>query len=592
MKKRNQIKTEYKWDLTKLYKSDEELLHDIDFLKNKVGAVSKFKGQLGNKEKFVDFHKLNKEITLISEKVGQYVGLKHCEDLSIQKYVEIHSILNSLSTAAAVAGAFVEPELASLSDEYLLSLSNDNRLKNNAFAIREIIRNKPHTLTEVEENVIAMVGDFAGGYSDVFDNIDNVDIKFNSAKDSKGKEHKVNNSNYVLLLEKKDRTLRENAFKSLYKSFMDFGHTISTNLINSVRVDNFYSKTYKFDSSLNKSLFVNNLEFQVYDNLILNVHNNLPLLHKYFKILKKTLNVEKLNYWDIYLPLSSYNKKYNFDKIMEVIYTAMQPLGSEYVEILKRSVAERWIDVYPTVNKMSGAFCSSIYSVSPYVLLNHVGNIESLFTTAHELGHALHSFYSTKTQPIETYNYTIFLAEIASITNEILLLKYLYNLAKTKSEKLYYLDKYLKMFKSTIFRQTMFSEFEDYAHKLIENDKPISLNVLKKYYGDLNKKYHGKALTHCKEIEFECFRIPHFYRSYYVYKYATGMVCAIYIANKILANDKNMIKNYKTFLKSGGSDYPGNILLKCGIDLRKDDAYDVAFAEMKWALDEIEKIIK
>jgi len=592
MKKRSQIAEKYKWDLTKIFKCDEDAYKAIEYLKEKLPLISTFKGKLKDKEKYIELYNLDNELSIEFEKVGEYGFLKHSENLEDQKVVEFNSIVSNLGMEFSLATAFIEPEMATFSDEYIKELMEDPRLKNDRLALKELIRTRPHILSELEETILSKTGRFAGEFSEIFDNIDSIDLKFEKIKDKNGKEKELNSSNFILYLENKDRVLRENAFKGVYKGYIGLSNTIATNYIASVKSDYFYADMYKHKSTLEAKLFGGNIDSKIYYNLIDNVNNNVKLLHKYFALKKKLLNVKSLEYWDTYVSVANTNKKYTFEQGMEVLYNGLKPLGQEYIDLLKRSVSERWMDVYPNFGKATGAFCSHIYTATPFVLLNTVDNVDSVFTTAHELGHAMHSYYSTTNQPYELSNYPIILAEIASITNEILLIKYFYNNAKTKQEKIYFIEKYLKMFKSTLFRQTMFSEFEDYAHKLVEENKPISKDILRNYYGELNKRYHGKALKHSSYIEYEWLRIPHFYNSYYVYKYSTSMVCSIYNASKILSGDKTQLNNYFEFLKSGGSDYATNILEKCGFNLKENDIYNVAFNEMKWALKELENLVK
>jgi len=590
MKERNQIEEKYTWDLSQIFKTDEEVYSTLEQIKPKLNDIKKFKGNLNTADNILKLFELEKEIGLIFEKIQTYAFLKHSENLEETKYVEMINFIDSISNEFSVESAFIEPELAKLSNKFLEELINDQRFNNHKLSIKEIIRNKPHTLSETEERLVSQVGKFSEDFSEIFDMFDAVDIKFEDVINCKNEKMPLTTSSYSLYLENKDRVLRDSSFKNFYKSFINMANTIATNYIANVKKDTVFSKIYKFDSTLDNSLFGGNIDEKVYNNLIKNVKDKTPLLHKYFSLKKDFLKLPSFEYYDMYVPLSDFEKSYKFEDSIKTIKLALEPMGKDYVSLIDKAFSERWIDVYPTKGKDTGAFEIGLYSVHPYVMLNDVGSLNSVFTLIHELGHAFHSYYSDKYQPYELAGYSIFLAEIASTTNEVFLIKYLYNKATTKDEKLYYLDKYLNMFKSTIFRQTMFSEFEDYAHKLIENNQPISKEKLTTYYGELNKKYHGSAITHCEQIEYEWLRIPHFYRSYYVYKYSTGLVSALNIAIKILNKEENALENYIKFLSSGGSDYPTNILKKTGIDLTTNEPYKVAFGEMEWALKELEKL--
>lgn len=591
MKSRKDIAAHYKWDLTHIFKTDQEFEDELTKIKSEINKLAKFKGKLNDKKELLKYFNLSNQLSKKMEMLGGYVYLKHSEDLSNGKYTKMLNDVSNVENTASVLLAFVEPELASMPEEYLSALLNDKAFKDYHLSLQDFLRNKKHVLTESEEVIMSKVGNFSDDFSEVFDNIDALDVKFNDIKVG-NKSYKLDNSNYRLFLESKNRELRKQAFINLHQGYMSLANTIATNYIGSVKSDVCFSDVYKFDSTLNMSLNGNNIDKQVYYNLIKNVEKHLPILHEYYRLKKKILKLNTMEYYDTYVSLSNYDKKYSYSQGQEILLNALQPLGQDYIELLKKSFTGGWIDVYPNKGKATGAYCLGIYNVHPYVMLNTVNNLDSVFTLAHELGHAMHSYYSSTSLPYCLSHYPIFLAEIASTTNEVLLLKYLYNNASTKSEKLYYLDKYLSMFKSTLFRQTMFSEFEDFAHKQIENKISLNKDVLCDFYASLNKKYHGKSVKHCKEISYEWLRIPHFYNSYYVYKYATGITSAIVLASNILNNKENALEKYKEFLCSGGKDYPTQILKKAGVDLTKDDAYNIAFAEMKWAITELKKLIK
>ncbi len=590
MKKRNAIKNEFKWDLTQIYSSDEEFVKTLNGIPKQIEKLANYKGKLNNKKDLLKYLEQSEQVSVVMEALGGYAYLKHSEDLEVAKYTKYLNDVSNIENKASVALAFVEPELASLPEEYIKEIINDKKFEKFKLQFEDLLRNKKHILNENEEVILSKVGKFAGDFSDVFDNIDALDVKFKDVVD-KNKNIKLSNSNYRLLLENKNKNIRKQAFENLHHGYMDLANTIATNYIASVKGDVFYSDVYKFDSTLNMSLNANNIDEKVYYNLIENVEANLKYLHEYYKLKKQLLKLDTMEYCDTYVSLANLDIKYTFEEGKQILLNALAPLGEDYINLLNKSYSEGWMDVYPNLGKATGAYCLNVYSTHPYVMLNTVNNLDSVFTMAHELGHAMHSYYSSTTLPYCQSHYPIFLAEIASTTNEVLLLKYFYANATTKQQKIYFLDKYLSMFKSTLFRQTMFSEFEDYAHKQVEQDVSLTKDALVEYYANLNKKYHGKAVKPCKEIGYEWLRIPHFYNSYYVYKYATGITSAIVLASNILNGVPNALSKYKEFLASGGKDYPTNILKKAGVDLTTSQPFDIAFAEMKWALKELKKLI-
>lgn len=590
MKARKDIKNEFKWDLTHIFKTDEDFEKELKDIQKDIAKLEGFKGKLGDKKNLLKYFELSEKTSSTLEMLGGYAYLKHSEDLANGKYTNYLNDVSNVENVASVKLSFVEPELVALPEEYLKQLLDDKKFKVHHLAIADLIRNRKHVLNESEEIIMSKAGNFAGDFSEVFDNIDALDVKFNDIKD-KNKTIKLNNSNYRLFMESKNREIRKQAFKNLHGGYMALANTIATNYIASVKSDDFYSNVYRYDSTLNMSLNGNNIPEKLYYNLIDNVENNVKYLHEYYKIKKKMLGLKTMEYYDTYVSLAKFDKKYTYEEGKAILLDALKPLGEDYISLLKESFNGGWIDVYPNKGKATGAYCLGIYNTHPYVMLNTVDNLDSVFTLAHELGHAMHSYYSNKNLPYTQSHYPIFLAEIASTTNEVLLLKYFYKNATTKQEKLYFLDKYLSMFKSTLFRQTMFSEFEDFAHKNIENKISLNKDTLTAYYGELNKKYHGSAVKHCKEIEYEWLRIPHFYNSYYVFKYATGITSAIVLASNILSGKEGALEKYKEFLSSGGKDYPTEILKKAGVDLTENTAYEVAFGEMKWALDELKKLM-
>lgn len=592
MKKRNQIEEKYKWRLEDIYSSDEELLADIEKLRAYPEIVARYKGKLKKVNKCLEFFKLSVEISKLCEKIGVYIGLRLSEDLSCTKYLELEGVVSNIEKNISCASAFEESELMSCGEKYLKKLMKDERFKNYRLTLDNFLRNKDHILSEKEEEILSKASRSLGGYSDVFDNLDNLDLKFKDALDSKGKKHEVNQHNYSELLESTDRTLRKNALLSYTEGYHSVSNTIGSNYISSLEGDWFLADVYKFGSTLESSLFGGNIPSAVYEKLLKCVGDSVKLVHKFYKLKKKALGYKDFYFYDRLVPITKSKDKYDYARSCEIVLKAMAVLGEDYVSHLKMAMDNRWIDVYPCEKKESGGFCCSMFEPHPYVLLNTVADSRSIYTLAHELGHAMHGCLSAENQPYELYDHTIFLAEIASTVNEVLLFKYLYNNSKSKNEKLAHLEKYISNIIATIYVQTLYSEFEYYGHTLVENGEPISKDLLNAKYKELTQKYYGKGVKLLPtDIGEGWMRVPHFYRSYYVYKYATGMTSAINFARRIYAGEEGMVDRYLEFLKSGSKDYSINILKDAGVDLTQDEAYSVMQDELKWALNEFEKLI-
>lgn len=592
MKKRSQIADKYKWNLQDIYQSDDELLQDIELMKTYPEKLSKYKGKLKKVNMCLEFFKLGTEVSMLGEKIGVYLGLRLAEDLENTKYLELESVVSHIGRLISVASAFEESELLNCGVKYIEKLIKDDRFKDYRIELIDFIRAKDHVLPEEQEILINKASKALGGYSDVFDNIDTLDIKFEDALDSKGKKHEVNDHNYAELLESTDRVLRANAMDSFNKGYHSLCNTIATNYINSVEGDWFVADAYKHKSTLEMAMFGENLPKEIYTNLLDNVNNNLKPVHKYYALKKQALGYKDFYFYDRLVSITKFKGSMNYEDSIETVIDALRIMGDEYVEGLKLARDNRWIDVYPCEKKQGGGFCCSMYTPHPYILLNTVDDSRAVYTLAHELGHAMHGYLSAKNQPYQTYDHTIFLAEIASTVNEVLLFKYLYNKASNKAEKLAHLEKYISNIIATIYTQSLYSEFEYFAHGLVERGEPVSKEILNNKYKELTRKYYGSGVKFSKsDIGEGWMRIPHFYRAYYVYKYATGMTAAINFASKIYSGDLEAKQKYLKYLKSGTEDYSINILKNAGVDLLTEEPYKVMNEELKWAVNEMENLI-
>ena len=588
---RSEVDVKYTWDLSKFYKSDELWYKDYNKFKKYLGVFKKYQGKLNNVDNLVEMLKVSKECDLLVTRLYMYASNNLNTELSNKTYNEMVGQLTNTLTQIEKEQSFVDPELLSYSEDYLQSLLKEPRLKTYRFMIKNLIRDKKHVLSEQEEKLLSGVAGFAGDCGDVFDSLTDVDFKFEDVVDKDGVKHELTSANYSLHLKSEDRVLRESAYKNFYGKFKDFNNTIFTNYLLNLKSDYFFSTARKYKDTFEAALYGGNISRRLYDKLLQKVHETLPVLEKYYTLRKTALGYDNLTFYDIGVSMvKDIDKKYTYEESQAIVLEALKPLGEYYNKLLNQAYDERWIDVYPTKDKISGGYQTDGYGYTPIILLNFVGVIDDVYTLAHELGHAMHTHFAQKHQPYETYNYSIFLAEIASTFNEVLLTKYFLKNAKTDDEKLYYLDKYVKLVISTVFSQMQYSEFEQYAHNLVAKNLPISKEKLNEKYAELNAMY-AKGVTQDEFKSYHWSIVPHFYRSFYVYKYATGLISAITLANKVLNGTKEDLDRYFKMLSSGGSDYSTNILKAAGVDLTKDEPYDIAFGELKDAIEQMEKIV-
>lgn len=571
MKKRSEIEEKFKWDLSSYCKDDKSFLQQYNYLKDHLKDLVAFKGKLSDENELIKCLKLEEDLSTKLSVLYVYSVLRIREDALNSHNKENLTLVENLANNYSTETSFIDVEVKKYKTIDLKRLEKTTPYKN---YFKGIIKGRKLILSEKEEKIISKTSDIAGGYSDIFDMFNDGDLKFNDVEDSLGKKHKLNHSNYIELMESKDRTLRKNTLKEMNGAYGRFNNFLSSNYISNIKKDVFYARLRKFNSTLDYEIFLEDVSRKVYDNLIKSVRENLPVLHDYYEIKRKYLKLNKFAIYDQFAKNVSIQKKYTFEEAIEIIKNAVSPLGKEYQKLIDRAVSERWIDVYPNENKDSGAFSWGAYSKNPVVLTNFVGDTNSVFTLAHELGHAMHTYFSNSTQNPDSAGYTIYVAEVASNVNEMLLLKYFVENAKEKEDIVYYYDYFLNELKGSVFRQIMFAEFEQFAHVQFENNKPISSKVLNDYYYELNKTYFGKNIELIDEIKYEWSRIPHFYNSFYVYKYAIGLICAIYIVYDILPKNP---ERYINFLKAGSTKKPIDLLKDAGVDLTKQKVITNAF---------------
>lgn len=591
IKKRSEISEQFKWNMEDVYANEELWRTDIEKVKNLLPDLSKRQGKiLSSSENFKNTIELINTIELLVEKIYFYANQKYYEDLGNSKYQAFSNEASDLLTEFYAVSSFVEPELLSVDEDKIMSYINETDMGDYRQYFRDLFRQKNHILSAELEEILAQTQTFSGGAVDIFSVFNNADLKFSTIKDENGREAQLTHSTFILYLESKNRSVRENAFKSLYKSYNDFRNTLAATYINSLKKDSFYANVRKYSSSRQMYLEGNAIPESVYDRLIETVNNNIGLLHRYISVRKKVMKLEELHLYDVYVPMAdTFNKNISYEEAEEIVTEGLRPMGDEYINLLKKGFDNRWIDVYENEGKKSGAYSWSVYGTHPYVLLNYQPNLNSVFTIAHEMGHALHSYYSNNNQIYSNAGYKIFVAEVASTCNEVLLINHLIKNADSKKEKAYLINHFLEQFRTTLFRQTMFAEFENIVHSMVDNGEPVNCEILCKKYYDLNKKYFGDDIVIDKEIEMEWARIPHFYTAFYVYQYATGFSAAVALAKKILDEGDSAVEDYKKFLKAGCSDYPIEILKWAGVDLSSSEPIELAMKTFEELLNEFEE---
>lgn len=577
MKNRSEIEEKYKWNLSSYFKSQEEWQVLFSKMNSKIHEIGKYENKLNDSKNIFDCLELESDLSKNLELLYVYASLLVKQEQSNSQNHERLNLISALLTEFSSISSFVDVEISNLDTEVLINMMNDESHKNFKTYFYDIIRFKPYTLTKKEEKLLSMMSDFSGGFSENFDMFDDADLVFDDVQDSKNQKHTLNHASYSLIMENEDRLLRKNAMIAFNGAYGKFNNLLSSNYISNIRKNTFFCKARGFSSCLESSIFSEDASKKVYDMLITSVNKNLDILHDYLNLKREYLGYDKIALYDLYMPVKPPKTKINYEEAIEIIKNAVSVLGEDYKQLIDKAKNERWIDVMPNKDKDSGAFSWGAYLAKPVVLLNYVQNTNSVFTLAHELGHCMHSFYSNIHQSYENAGYTIFVAEVASTVNESLLLQYFLKNAKSKEEKIYYLDYFLSNVRATIYRQTMFSEFEQFAHSTYERNEPLSKEVLNDCYYKLNQKYFSKDIELIDEIKYEWSRIPHFYTSFYVYKYATGLISALAISNNLLKRGEEYAEKYKLFLSSGSTLPPLELLKIAEVNLEEYETFENAF---------------
>lgn len=584
--KRSEVEERLKWDTSSIYTDDEGFYKDIEEVKNLVARLKEFKGKLtSDLETFKEYLKLNEEFERKMEKAYVYSSLRNDEDTTVSKYQEMSQVAENTYVYAASELSFISPEILSTDEKVINSYLEDEEISYLKHYFEDMFRAKDHVLDEKSESILAAFGKLKNNPQNTYMIFNNADLSFPSVQKD-GEEIKITNANFVTLQEDSNRDFRREVYEKYYETYRQYSNTLASTIDGEFTAHNVEAKLRGYKSARQMSLSANNIPEEIYDNLLEVIHDNADIHRDYTTLRKEYLGVDDLGFHDIYVPLvEDYDRQIEFDEAKEIVLEAIKPLGEEYVKVAREGFEKRWFDVMPNEGKRSGAYSSGSYDTQPFILLNHTNSINDLFTIVHELGHSMHSYYTRREQPYYYGSYSIFLAEIASTTNELLLLDYMLKNSQSEAETKYLLNYFVNQFKSTVFRQTMFADFEHKVNKLVEKAEPIPAERLHAIYKELNEDLFGKDIEVDDYIAAEWARIPHFYMFYYVFQYATGFMSAVALSQKILHGTDADREAYLGFLKAGESEYPIEVLKKAGVDMTNktamESAMDVARKAMK-----------
>lgn len=590
---RSKIDDKFKWQLDKMYSSKENIEKDIKIVKEYINEVKKYKGKLSdNRESFLNALSVYENANRLVQNLYVYTHMKQHEDTRINSYQGDASRTEMLSSELSMATSYIVPEIIAMDEKVLDGYLEDEKASFYKKFIDEILRDKPHTLSEREEELLAATSELTSVPENVYDMLAYADMEFPEIEDENGEKVRISHSNYSLYIKSKDKRVRKDAFEAEFNTYGTYKNTFASTLYGAIKSEIFYAKVRNHNSAIEASLFEDDINVEVYENLIASMDESLPVLNKYIELKKKFLELDEIHMYDLYVPLTDkYDIKIPYEEAQDIILKALAPLGEDYLNVIKKAFSEGWIDVYENEGKKGGAYSWGSYDSHPYILMSYKDDLNSLFTLIHELGHSVHSYYSKSTQPYIYSSYRIFVAEVASTLNELLLINYLLEKSDSKEEKIYLLNYYLEQFRTTVYRQTMFAEFEKVTHAKIEDEEPLTAEEFTNIYFELNEKYYGKSAVVDELIGLEWARIPHFYSNFYVYKYATGFSAASALSKQILTGEESAKERYLNFLKSGGSDYPLNQLRGAGVDMEKKESIEEAINVFKKLVDDLEKLL-
>lgn len=596
IKDRSMIETKDKWDLSLIYKTQKDFENELEITKNLILEYrKKYENHtMDNANIFYNSIIDSLEISRKLDKLYVYASMKSDEDVSNNDNQELKNKVINLYDLATANMFFVDTEL--LKEDYAKIekfYQDEPKLLEHEVNIKDTFRYKKHTLSDIEEKLLSNISKAFGNDEQTYGYLTDSDMTFGTIKNEDNKEVELTDTNYSIYIKSKDRRVRKEAFDALYNHYKQFKNTITSTFDGNIKQSVSIAKLRKYNSAFEASLFKDEISIDVYNTLVNTIHENLNIFHKYYDLKKKVLNLDEFHLYDVYVEMvKDYDKKYSFDEAKQIVINALSVLGNDYIETFKKAFDEKWIDIYPNKNKRGGAYSGGSYDTKPYILLNYQGTLNDVSTLAHEGGHSMHSYYTRTNQPIQYGDYPIFVAEVASTVNEILLAKYMLKNSTSKEEKLVILNQLLELFKGTIYRQVMFSEFEKYAYDLVENDDVITSDKLCDKYYQLNKLYFGDNVVVDDLIRYEWEKVPHFYYNFYVYKYATGISAACKIVDGILNNEKDALDNYLNMLKSGSRQNPLDTLKIAGVDMTDKEVYESAIKMFDETIEEFKTLIE
>lgn len=590
----SQVEEKYTWDLSTIYHSDEDWESDFEQVSKEVEAAKSFAGHLlDSSQQLLEITEVELNLARRIEKLYVYAHMKNDQDTRVSKYQAYYAKASGLYALFSEVFSFYEPELMTISEEELAEFFKEEEgLELYRHFFERLLKNKSHVLSQLEEELLAGAQEIFNGAEETFSVLDNADILFPVIRDENHQEVEITHGNFIHLMESKNRNVRQSAYEALYSTYQQFQHTYAKTLQTNVKVQNYKARVHHYDSARQAAMSANFIPEKVYDTLIEEVNNHLPLLHRYLKLRQEVLGLDSLKMYDVYIPLSEMTMTLSYDEALEKAEKVLKIFGTEYSDIVHQAFTERWIDVQVKKGKRSGAYSGGSYDTNAFMLLNWQDNLDNLFTLIHETGHSLHSALTRKYQPYVYGDYSIFLAEIASTTNENILTEALLNDVEDEKQRFTILNHYLDGFRGTIFRQTQFAEFEHAVHLADQNGEVLTSDYLNHLYADLNEKYYNLPKEENSFIQYEWARIPHFYYNYYVYQYATGFAAANYLAHQVVHGSDEDKENYLNYLKSGNSDYPLNVIKKAGVDMTDGTYLKAAFKVFEARLNELEELVE